>query len=508
VSVLDLLKPHAAFNAEYNSQERKDQQASICEPGTRKRVIDRIVQWAEDDHAKPICWLYGPAGTGKSSIAHTIAEECTNKQWLVLTFFFSRGRVDRTTLTKVFTTLAYQLAVSEALPSAQQFIEQAIQKDRRILSANFETQFCQLVVYPIMASPQSMPKIIIIIDGLDECESHAHQTQLIKLLVERSPAIFSHARFLVTSRPEEHINDEFYVAAAQNITNYVTLHDFDAVDDIRKVCCSGFADIATRHSRQQYLPKSWPSDAEIELVVEKSQGIFIYISTLLRFVDEGDDLPQKKLQYALKAHAGLDSIYCQVLALAPGRNLQVVMSAIILLQEPLTIMELGEFLHLTSAEVRIALQGTRSILNIPESDDKAVVPYHASLGDFVRDNSRSAGHISTLNEQHRILMDQCIHLAITGMEYLESDRIHSVAMLYAYRNWCYHLASLLASPDGLANIPSQIQLLKSFLSKIKQQWLRHWLYSLDGMHKGEYYAKVTGAYLQMAYEQLQVQTLL
>jgi NACHT domain len=373
-----------------------------------------------DTHASPICWIYGPAGTGKSSVAHTIAKQCTDKQSIVLTFFFSRGRVDRTALTKVFTTLAYRLAASEALPSAQQSIKHAIQRDPSILSANFEAQFQQLVLQPIMAgSLPSMPQIIIIIDGLDECD-YIHQTPLIKLLVEKAPALFPLAWFLVTSQPEEQIRNEFRIAAAT--TQQIALYDYSAVDDIWRVCHSGFAEIARTQDWewQQYMPNPWPSDAEIGQVVQKSEGIFIYISTLLKFVGEGDDLPQNKLQVALKAHAGLDSIYCQVLASARGANKQLVLSAIILLQQTLSITELGELLQLSPAKVRIALHGTRSILNIPQSDAEAVVPYHASIGDFVQDSTRSEGHFSSLSKQHGIILQKCIQLVTAGMEHQRS----------------------------------------------------------------------------------------
>ena len=84
--------------------------------------------------------------------------------------------------------------------------------------------------------------------------------------------------------------------AAHIITLPVALSDFDAVDDIRRVCCSGFAEIHTKWGRQYYIPNDWPSDEEIEQVVEKSQGIFIYITTLLKWVGERGDLLQKRLQ--------------------------------------------------------------------------------------------------------------------------------------------------------------------------------------------------------------------
>ena len=510
VSVLDVLKPHSAFNAEYNSQERQDSQhTSICEPGTREHVINEMLAWAgnEDDHTPPICWLYGPAGTGKSSVVHTIAEICTAKGWLVLTFFFSRGRVDRNAMTKLFTTLAYQLAVSKALSAGQKSIGQAIQDDPRVLTANFETQFHKFIADPIMADTQSAPQIIIIIDGVDECDSFAHQTLLVKLLVKMAPRLSPHARFLVTSRPEEQITSAFHVPAAQNITKCMSLHDFNAENDIRHVCHARFAEIAGRDDWKKVTPKTWPSDAEIEQVVQRSQRIFIYISTLLRFVEEGDKLPQEKLQDALQAHARLDGIYHQVLKLAQGKHLQLVMSSIILLVEPLTIVELGKFLDLTPATIRVALRGTASILNIPADDNQAVLPYHASLGDFVKDRTRSKPHFSSLSEQHEVILKHCIQHVTTAMENPEAHGIYPKAIMYACWHWSNHLAALLTSSDELTNITAyDIQLLKGFVLRIGQKWLRQWLYSLYDVFDGRSLVATNLANLEKAYEKLKVYT--
>jgi hypothetical protein len=143
-----------------------------------------------------------------------------------------------------------------------------------------------------------------------------------------SPSLSSHVKFLVTSRPEEQIEHEFHVPDAWSITEPVHLYDFDATDDICKVCVSGFEEIAKRYR----LKGTWPSDVELQQAVLKSEGIFIYISTLLRFVGQrGGDLPQEKLSYALQAHTGLDGIYHQVFQLCQGKNLQIVITAILLI---------------------------------------------------------------------------------------------------------------------------------------------------------------------------------
>src|ERR1700691_3916492 len=44
---------------------------SGCLEGTREEIIGRIVQWIEGN--KPICWLNGAAGAGKSTISRTVA---------------------------------------------------------------------------------------------------------------------------------------------------------------------------------------------------------------------------------------------------------------------------------------------------------------------------------------------------------------------------------------------------------------------------------------------------
>ena len=47
----------------------------ICTAGTRVRILDDITTWAKDNSAESpnVYWLFGSAGSGKSTIAYTIA---------------------------------------------------------------------------------------------------------------------------------------------------------------------------------------------------------------------------------------------------------------------------------------------------------------------------------------------------------------------------------------------------------------------------------------------------
>jgi hypothetical protein len=179
----------------------------------------------------------------------------------------------------------------------------------------------------------------------------------------------------------------------------------------------------------------------------------------------------------------------------------------------LSISQLGEFLGLTPAAIRVALGGTRSILNVPENDNGAVVPYHASLGDFVKDNCRSKPLFCPLGEQHKIMLGYCMHHATTVMENpnLNSDRVQSKAKLYACWHWSSHLAAVLSGPHTLANDTSNNKHLQGFVLRVGQQGLRQWLYSLyDDSGKAVTIANMDNlckAYVQLKVNLLWVTTL-
>ena len=66
--------------------------------------------WADGDDERCIFWLNGMAGTGKSTIARTIARKYYEQERLGASFFFSRGGGDVSHAGKFFTSIAVQLA--------------------------------------------------------------------------------------------------------------------------------------------------------------------------------------------------------------------------------------------------------------------------------------------------------------------------------------------------------------------------------------------------------------
>jgi hypothetical protein len=77
-------------------------------PGTRTALLDEITAWASspDGEGKCIFWLNGMAGTGKSTIARTVAGNFKKNSLLGASFFFKWGEAGRGDARKFFPTLA------------------------------------------------------------------------------------------------------------------------------------------------------------------------------------------------------------------------------------------------------------------------------------------------------------------------------------------------------------------------------------------------------------------
>src|SRR5271170_6949512 len=92
--ILSSLDP--ALDAQYNSRNHAPQ----CLKGTREAVIADIVQCIDGGGDRPICWLNGSAGSGKSAIAQTVAEVYADRNCLVGSFFFFRGAGHRSDISR------------------------------------------------------------------------------------------------------------------------------------------------------------------------------------------------------------------------------------------------------------------------------------------------------------------------------------------------------------------------------------------------------------------------
>ncbi|KAJ7572523.1 hypothetical protein C8J56DRAFT_597380 [Mycena floridula] len=458
-------------DAGYNSHEREREEASGCAPETRKDVLAELDKWAQGD-GDPVCWLYGPAGAGKSTIAHSVALDCDKKKCLGFSYFFSRRYSARSNLSAFVPSFVYTLAKSTGLSSIKDSVNKAIESNPGLFHQRLEDQLMSMVnvITPILSDSHPSHPIVIVIDGLDEydqAEGKIPLEQLVQFLIN-TMVKHLHFRILFTSRPEAGITTLFNLLPS---TYHIALQDFPATADVENYLLPEFRKIAERRG----LGADWPGQDTVHFLAKQSEGIFAYASTLVRFIDDKYEGPQKRLEIAKHTHKGLDSLYIQVLQEAKKySNFELVIGALALLRDNRDITSFPSLLQLESVEdVQRALRGCLSLMNVPHSDNSKDWPiiqlYHTSLQGFLTDPNRHMGQFFRPATVHEQILDCCIGL-ISGSE-------EGPVRVYASWNWVYHLSGVLKGSDtgSIPSVKLEAKMVK-FLKFLKQNmklWICH-----------------------------------
>ncbi|KIJ33898.1 hypothetical protein M422DRAFT_94870, partial [Sphaerobolus stellatus SS14] len=175
-----------------------------CIQGTRVKVLDAITQWAfKDDLDSHICLLLGPAGAGKSAIAHSVAHIFDDLGRLGSSFCFVRGDSSRC-LELYLPTLARDLA------DRDQHIKKALGHVLEATSLrktdDLQDQFNHFITQTMQGCSVIGP-ILIVIDALDECGDGKPRKEFFKLLTnpETMKKLPSNFRIFITSRPDQDV---------------------------------------------------------------------------------------------------------------------------------------------------------------------------------------------------------------------------------------------------------------------------------------------------------------
>ncbi|KAJ6602027.1 hypothetical protein DFH09DRAFT_900059, partial [Mycena vulgaris] len=385
----------------HDSGERLPEPA--CHPGTRTAALDQLNTWAI--HAateSPVMWLNGSAGIGKSAIAQMFAGECQTQGRLGASFFFKRGHQKRGTCDGLFTTIAYQLAT--AIPGLSLPIQQAVEADKLVWGRAMPLQFRRLILEPFQQTGPLGFLPVIVVDGLDECDDHRIQQQILSLFIDAIWEKRLPIHLLTCSRPEPHLRQKFDAEQPLGISRSLVLSaDRSAYGDIRTFLRDKFSIIHSEfRNRGIPLGDPWPSPEALEHLVQKSSGIFLYATTVIRFIGDEYSHPADRLDRVLTldpdSTAPLDDLYTEILSLVPqsSQNFQI-LHVIWNGRAPMMVYfdpkEIDAHLTLRPGTTRSMLRGLHSIFYVPPvrgrfGHPRRVSELHASLGDYLGDARR------------------------------------------------------------------------------------------------------------------------
>ena len=446
-----------------------------CLKGTRRDVLLQIEQWLTDKKDQRVFWLNGLAGTGKSTIAQTFSEITFADGKLGAGFFCSRDFEDRSNLQTVFPTLAFQLA--HRYPQFREQLLPVLKVNHDIERESLSSQLEKVIVRPFKKTGIST---LIIIDALDECKDKEPASALLSVLsryVHEIPEV----KFFITGRPEPPIRDGFRLKSLRPITDVLKLHDVkrSSVDeDIELYLRTHLTDIRETRIDCEF-PEEWPSSYDVNTLCSRAGGLFIYPTTVVKFVASEHHLPTERLDLIISrsrdtARGGVDLLYTQILELGfhgvdPGEQelyscFRNIVGAVLSVFHPLPRKTLSNLLRNCGTPLHISatLRFFRSLFDVPDSEDEPIRAFHKSLPDFLTDRARCKDERFFIDPSahHEDILFSCLDLmtrrlkknicdlddyaVLSQVEDLSARRETYIgsSLEYACRFWTKHLANV------------------------------------------------------------------
>lgn len=458
---------------EYNRQ--------TCFANTRLEVINSIIAWFTDDSAerKPVLWLYGLAGSGKSTISTTIAQIMRGIKRLGGVFYFDRAFPERNAAA-LFRTLAYHLALSNTHICAQ--LTTILKNFPNIAEMTLEVQFDTLLSSAAFDSTERYGgPLLLIIDALDECGGVIDRRPLLRVLSTGFSKLAPFIRILVLSRPEPDI--QHALGSDPSVCGYHLDIDSEVNrKDIPLYLQQRLSEIREIHNS---LDSDWPGSGAVDTLAHYTAGLFVYASTACLYIDQYD--PKSRLDELLRQQpaiassepfSSLDRLY-EIALQAAGSwsnasfysDYHDVLGAVLCAREPLSCSAVDSILVLSRPSLDCVVQ-LGCVLRWSETE--GIRTLHPSFRDYLSIRCRHKPWFIDTQDHNRRLAIRCIdalerylheNINDISVEQLAWDPNLPETLAYTSRFWVEHV--ILISTD-LSGIGDRIY---RFLDKHVLHWI-------------------------------------
>jgi hypothetical protein len=454
---------------------------SECLAETRVDVVKFIKDWAADPTSgQCVLWLHGLAGSGKSTVATTIANQLRESGQLGAFLFFARDVTERSDPTNVIRTLAHQLGLCN--PGVGAAIAAVIENTPGISMSPLRLQFTKLIVEPLSAIGQSTTTLVVILDALDECGNAKQRKSLLAVLAAESHKLPASVRILITSRPEYDIGRAF------DSQTHILARELDTTskmntEDILTYLRHRMLSIRTMKIHLG-LGEEWPGEHDIWRLSKRASGLFIWASTASEFIDGHD--PERRMEMLLKekttsgAESALDALYMTALESAGlwddtdfVDDFRSILGIILVAKNPLSHSTIDSLLGM---EKRRPSLHTIALLACVLARSPAVRILHPSFADFLMDRERcgrDVWYIDRTSHHFRIAvkclerLDGALKRNICGLS-LSSTKTHCSLpedLVYACVFWVEHICVITEENTAI------VDHLDAFLHRHLLHWL-------------------------------------
>ncbi|KZP08547.1 WD40 repeat-like protein [Athelia psychrophila] len=463
-----------------------------CLKGTRERILQSL-----SDHltapsaAAKVLWLHGMAGSGKSTIATTIAEHFHKCSQRGAFLFFDRNSPAQSGPDGVMRTLAHQLALSNDI--LRNAICDAIEQDPQIATTTLTSQFNNLIMTPLHScAPKITGPIVIILDAFDECGDAQSRKALLHLLIKHLPTLPHQFRFLITGRPELDLNNAF-CAQPRIISVSLGSSEWSGTTDVLRYIEHEIDELYQARRGSDELPLDWPGKPKVQDIGARAADSFIWAATAIRFLDAADDVDERLQMLLSQNTLTLGDLYATALRSAGNWDpreqstayCRKILGAVVVGRIALTDDMIIDILGLENAKsCRLVLRRLSCLLQW--SEGVPIRTLHASFADYLTDAGscgdqpwfidKAGDHVDFTTGCLRV-MKRFLRFNICGLETSHlmnhdvPDLVQRIedciprSLAYACRFWAEHLSR--ARPDD----PHLAPLILEFFQNIFLYWL-------------------------------------
>ena len=407
---------------------------NLCLEGTREELLKEITDWINNvgEDTPRIFWLHGPAGTGKSPIAHRFGE----LERLGSCFCFDRNRLAERRHERVFSTIAKDLANRDRLLRRQLA---AIVHDNDALKNTTDTlqQWKELIAKPaVTLSEAIVGPIVIVIDALDESGDTASRRVLLRILgnaitESRIIDLPPNLRILLTSRPLPDIHTAFNSKAHVRQKSMDTIPSESTNHDILRYVSDELSGVDFERPSQEVFASLAGSSGQI---FEWARLACAYI----RGDNTGTVLEPQERFNAIIDHSKpdhvplLDKMYTFTLETIfpkeePSQRdrclerFKSMMAQILGTMEPLSLDSLTSmrchFKDLADIKIRRILAPMAALLSGATDASVPIRPLHASFADFLTDRDRSRQFFIDVHRIHNDLAFASLDVMMNKLQF-------------------------------------------------------------------------------------------
>jgi len=398
----------------------------LCLEGTRSGILGDIMDWINNgDKDTRVYWLHGTAGSGKSAIAHTIADRFRRFGRLGSFFSFDRNEAAEQRHKKIFATIAQDLANCD--PQLRKALATTIHHNTSLKNTpDVLRQWEELIVKPARAMSEAMAgPIVIVIDALDESGDVESRRHLLRILAGKQASAGGHItslpphfRILLTSRPLSDISNAFKGVTHVRRESMETILSTES--DIRRYVSNQLSEAGLRTA--QVRDFAGP-------LAQKSGSLFEWARLACAHVNgenyAGVGLTVEERFAAIVNRGGgvllLDDMYKFTLGTIfppqqPQREICIgrfrsVMAQILGTMEPLSLTSLESmrrhFADHQGSDIHSIVGPMGALLSGITDPSVPIRALHASFPDFLTDSGRSGEYFIDVPSVHRNLAFSC-----------------------------------------------------------------------------------------------------